>query len=125
MHKILIIEDEVDTAKVLAKRLSVSNFEVAVASDAYQGTELAHKAKPDLIILDLMLPAGGGLRVLENIDKSSETVAIPVIVLTAMKDEEYKRRILDKKIEAFLEKPYDFAELIKTINQVLTKTNQA
>jgi len=121
MHKILIIEDEVDTAKVLAKRLSMSNFKVTVASDAYQGTELAHKERPDLIMLDLMLPAGGGLKVLENIEKSSETFAIPVIVLTAMKDEEYKRKILSKKVEAYFEKPYDFEELIKTVNSVLTK----
>lgn len=119
--KILVVEDEMDTAKVLVKRLETNGFEVIVAEDAYQGTAFINKKKPDLVILDLMLPAGGGLSVLKNA-KANPTVAyIPVIVLTGMKNEDVKREVISSGVEAYLEKPYDTGELISTINRVLNQ----
>lgn len=121
MSKILIIEDEYDVVKVVSKRLSDAGFETVVAGDAYQGVDLAHKEKPDLIILDLMLPAGGGIKVLKDIRISSHTAYIPVVVLTGMQDAAYKKNILDQGVEAYLEKPYDAEELIETIKSILAK----
>ena len=121
MSKILIIEDEPDTAKVVAKRLTQSSFEVVVAVDAYEGVKFAYKEKPDLIILDVMLPAGGGLSVLKNIRMSAELRLIPVLVLTGIKDEDYKQQILDEGVEAYLGKPYDPDVLISTIQGILKK----
>jgi len=121
MSKILIIEDDFDVAKVLKKRLSKSSFETLVAEDGYHGIELAHKEKPDLIILDLKLPAGGGLGVLKGLRSSLHTKHIPVLVLTAMKDEEYKKKTLEKGVDAYLEKPYDPAVLLDTIKNILVK----
>ncbi len=123
MSKILIIEDEPDTAKVITKRLAQSGFEVVVAADAYEGVKSAHKERPDLIILDLMLPAGGGLSVLKNIRMSAELRLIPVLVLTGIKNEDYKRQILDEGVESYLEKPYDPDELISTVRNILNKEN--
>ncbi|MFH1413730.1 MAG: response regulator transcription factor [Candidatus Omnitrophota bacterium] len=121
MDKILIIEDEQDTAKVLIKRLSVEGFSICVASDAYRGLELTLKERPDLIILDLMLPAGGGLSVLKNIRASNYSQTIPVVVLTGINDEVYKQQVLDEGVEAYLEKPYDHHTLIATIKNILKK----
>jgi DNA-binding response OmpR family regulator len=121
VHKILIIEDERDTAKVLLKRLSSEGFNVIVAQDGYQGVQFAHKEKPNLIILDLMLPAGGGFSVLKNIRLSSRGQTIPVVVLTAIKDEEYKQKVLDEGVDAYLEKPYDPDIFITTIKNILKK----
>jgi DNA-binding response OmpR family regulator len=121
MSKILIIEDEPDTAKVVTKRLIQGGFEVVAAADAYEGVKLAHKEKPDLIILDLMLPAGGGLYVLENIKMAAEIRSTPVVVLTGIKNEDYKQQILDQGIEAYLEKPYEPDVLISTIQDILKK----
>jgi len=121
MSKILIIEDEPDTAKVVTKRLTQSGFEVAVAVDAYEGVKLAHKEKPDLIILDLMLPAGGGLSVLKNIKMAADIRSTPVVVLTGIKNEEYKQQILDEGVESYLEKPYEPDVLISTIQDILKK----
>jgi len=121
MPKIIIVEDELDTVKVLAKRLSSKGFEVVTAADAYQGITLALKEKPDLIILDLMLPAGGGLSVLKNIRMSGRTRIIPVVVLTGIKNEDYKRQVLNEGVEAYLEKPYDPDVLISTIQNILKK----
>jgi DNA-binding response OmpR family regulator len=121
MSKILIIEDELDVQKVVARRLSQHGFEVVAADDGCRGIELAHSSKPDLIILDFMLPAGNGLIVLKNLRSSSHTRYIPVIILTSMKNEEYKQKILDEGVSAYLEKPYEPEELIKTVEKVLKK----
>lgn len=119
--KILIIEDEQDVAKLLVARLKSAGYESVVASDGYQGVEFAHKEYPDLIILDLRLPAGDGLAVLKNIRLSAYTRKIPIIVLTGIKDEEYKKKVIDKGIEAYLEKPYEPDTLITTIQNILKR----
>jgi len=117
--KILVVEDEADIAKVLVKRLSKEGFEVLLAGDAYQGVALAHKEKPDLLILDLMMPAGDGLSVLQNLRKSTKTSTIPIIILTGNKDEEYKQKVLKEEVAAYLEKPYEADALIDTIKNIL------
>jgi len=124
MNKILVIEDEADIVKVLKKRLLEHSFEVVVAMEGYKGTELAHREKPDLIILDLMLPVGDGLTILKNIKAASETSRIPVVVITGKKDEDYKKKVIAEGVEAYLEKPYDAVELIEIINESLKKKGE-
>ncbi|MDP8259770.1 MAG: response regulator transcription factor [Candidatus Gygaella obscura] len=119
MAKILIIEDEPDAARVVSKRLKNHGFDVAIAEDAYQGVKMAHEILPNLIILDLMLPAGGGLSVLKNIRLSSQLQSIPILVLTASKDEQHKKKIIDEGVDAFMEKPYDADELLTNIVRLL------
>ncbi len=119
MKKILIVEDEVDIVKVLTKRLTEQDLEVVVANEGYQGIALAHQEKPDLIILDLMLPTGDGMSVLKNLQLSQQTELIPIMVLTGKKDEEYKQKILGEGIKAYLEKPYDPDQLITIVKNIL------
>jgi DNA-binding response OmpR family regulator len=117
--KILIIEDELDVAKLLIARLKSAGYEVMIAADAVQGVQFTHKEKPDLIILDLMLPAGDGLLVLENIRLSAYSKYIPVVILTGVRNEEYKNKAMEKEVEAYFEKPYNPDELIKSIKDIL------
>jgi DNA-binding response OmpR family regulator len=119
MAKILIVEDEVDITILIRKRLQDEGFEVVAAVDAYEGTRAAHREKPDLVILDLMLPVGGGLAVLKNIRASAEIREIPVVVLTGIKDEQYKKQVLGEGVEAYLEKPYEPQQLIDTIRKLI------
>ena len=119
MSIILIIEDEQDVAKVLAKRLLDEGFETIIAQDAYQGFSLAQQSKPDLVLLDLMLPAGGGLQVLQNMRNSTKTMNTPVIVITGIKDVEYEQKVIKAGVEAYLEKPYDFEQLKGIIQKIL------
>jgi len=121
MSRILVIEDEIDVQKVVARRLSQHGFEVIVADDGCRGIELAHKEEPDLIVLDFMLPAGNGLVVLKNLRSSTHTRYIPVVVLTGMKNEEYKQKIIEEGVNAYLEKPYEPDELIGAIKYILDK----
>lgn len=117
--KILIIEDERDVAKVLAARLKIAGYDIMVAIDGVQGVQFTHIYKPDLIILDLKLPAGDGLSVLENLRLSAYAGSIPVVVLTGIKDEECKNKVMEKGVDAYFEKPYNPEELISAIRNIL------
>lgn len=119
MKKILLIEDNQDLAKIIQKRLVQNGFDVIWAADAYIGTQMAHTDNPDLIILDLMIPAGGGITCLKNIRLSYKINHIPVVVLTAMKDDEYKKRIEAEGVQAYLDKSQDIEKLGDVINSIL------
>ncbi len=122
--KILIIEDEQDLAKLLAARLKSAGYLGFIAGDAVQGVKMAHTEKPDLIILDLMLPAGNGLAVLQNLNLSVYLRDIPVVILTGIKDEGYKRTIMEKGVSGYFEKPYDAEKLLEYIKNLLTKKKE-
>jgi len=117
--KILIVEDDADVARLLSARLKSAGYEALIASDAIQGVQFAHRQKPDLIILDLMLPAGDGLSVLENLRLSAYSSHIPIIVLTGIKDEDYKNKAMEKGVNAYFQKPYDADELLNAIKDIL------
>ena len=122
MRKILLIEDERLHRITTAKILSDSGYKVITAEDSCQGFEFALEHRPSVIILDLGLPAGGGLIVLKRMKDSVYTRNIPVIVLTAMQNQKYKSEVLDVGVEAFLEKPCPEDILLSTIQKVLKKT---
>ena len=79
--KILIVDDERDIVKVLVIRLESSGYEVISAFDGAQGVFMAHKEQPDLIILDIRMPAGDGFSVAERLKRSTHTWTIPIIFL--------------------------------------------
>ncbi len=121
MARILLIEDDRDMANVLSLRLKNEGFDITIAVDGYIGLKIAHQERPELIILDLMLPAGGGLATLKNLRISTHTQKIPVLVLTASMDEAQKQRVLDVGVSAYLQKPYDAQELISTIQGIINQ----
>ncbi len=119
MATILIIEDEITTVKIIKKELEKNQFSVIYADDAYRGAELALKEKPDLIILDMMLPAGGGLTVLKRVKMGSKTRDIPVIALTGVQDDDFKKKAIEKGVDIYLKKPYDPETLLDSINKLI------
>ena len=119
MATILIIEDEITTVKIIKKELERNNFNVIYADDAYRGAELAIKEKPDLIILDMMLPAGGGLAVLNRVKMGFKTRDIPIIALTGVMDDDFKKKAMDKGVNIYLKKPYDPATLLDSIRELI------
>lgn len=121
MATILVVEDELDVQKVVAKRLSSRGFTVHCASDGYQAVQKAHKIAPDLIVLDLQLPAGDGLSVLRKLRISKDTQNTHIIVLTGMTNELFKQSVLTEGVDAYLQKPYDSQVLLDTIDKILGK----
>jgi two-component system response regulator VicR len=122
MATILVVEDELDIQKVVAKRLSSRGFTVHCASDGYQAVQMTHKVHPDLIVLDLQLPAGDGLSVLRKLRISEATKKTHIVVLTGMTNEAFKQNVLTEGVDAYLQKPYDAQVLLDTIDQVLKKS---
>lgn len=118
-YRILMVEDEPDISKALCKRLAGAGYEVRMAADALIGLKEAHDFKPSLIILDLKIPAGGGLGVLEKLSLSTNTSHIPVVVLTGIQDEAYKRKVLDAGVTAYFTKPYDHEKLLSEIRTII------
>jgi two-component system alkaline phosphatase synthesis response regulator PhoP len=117
--RILIIDDEPDFVRVVQIRLEAAGYQVLVAFDGMQGVSFAHKEKPDLVILDIMMPAMHGHRVCEALKKSSKTWTIPIIYLTAKGSKEDEELAYKLGAEHFLTKPYDPQVLLETIKKAL------
>ena len=118
--KILIVDDDPDLRQALRVRLRANHYDTVNAGDGYSAIALAYKEHPDLIILDLGLPAGDGFVVLERLQKDDKLSAIPVIVLTARDPQSSERRALQAGAAAFFQKPADNAELLNVIRASLT-----
>jgi DNA-binding response OmpR family regulator len=117
--KILVIEDNTSTAAILISQLKHAGFDALGAPDAMLGTKECVRWQPDLVILDLMLPAGGGVGVLRNIRQSMYSRNTPVIVLTGTSDPAARKQILDFGVSTFIQKPHDPVELIALIKKIL------
>jgi DNA-binding response OmpR family regulator len=119
--KILIVDDERDIVKALTIRLQRAGYEVVTAFDGAQGIFMAHKENPDLIILDIRMPAGNGFSVAEKLKESTDTVAIPVIFLTGSPEENSEGKAMALGARFYVKKPYDPEELLDAIRRALEK----
>jgi len=117
--KILIVDDEPNIVQVIAERLSASGYKVVVGYDSVQAVNLAHSEKPDLILLDIKMPAGGGIGVFESLKRSVHTSIIPVIFITAYGDEETRKKVIDKGAADFITKPFESNDLIMRVKKAL------
>jgi DNA-binding response OmpR family regulator len=119
---ILIIDDDEHLLLGLTARLQANGYAVICASDAVTAISVARKHVPDLIILDLGLPAGDGFLVLERMRTLADLVAIPVIVLSARDPADNKQRALDAGAAAYFQKPPDNHEVLMAIRRALGET---
>lgn len=122
-HKILVVDDDADLVRALRLRLRSKNYEIVTAGDGYSAIATAQKERPDLIVLDLGLPAGDGFVVLERLQKSDALSAVPVIVLSARDPQTTEERALKAGAAAFFQKPADNDELLNVI-RVSLPTNR-
>jgi DNA-binding response OmpR family regulator len=120
--KILIIDDDDHLLLGLTARLKTNGYAVVWASDAVTAISVARKEAPDLVILDLGLPAGDGFLVLERMRTLSDLVAIPVIVLSARDPSDNKKRALDSGAAAYFQKPPDNHEFLMAVRRALGET---
>jgi len=119
MPKILIVEDDPDITRLMARQLSVAGHHVLVAIDAYQGINQVRKERPDLVVLDLKMPAGGGISVLRSIRTSLLYNFTPVVVVTALEDQELKKQITDLGVQGYIQKPLENGVLIQAVKDAL------
>lgn len=118
-RKVLVVDDEEDVVKALKLRLKANGFDVVLASDSIQAFTMANKENPDLIILDIMLPGGGGFAVAERLKQSQVTQCIPIIFLTGISGGE--KRAYTLGASGYVMKPYHPEELLETIHRALDR----
>ncbi|KQN51298.1 two-component system response regulator [Serratia sp. Leaf50] len=118
--RVLIIEDDADAADVLDAYLKREKYEVAIAADGLIGLEMVQRWKPDLILLDVMLPGMSGTEVLSAVRRKSNT---PVIMVTAMGDLPDKIGALRYGADDYVVKPYNPGEIVARVQAVLRRTS--
>ena len=119
MKKILFVDDEKDVVEVVASRLRASNYNVILAHDGQEALDKAHKEKPDLIILDLMLPKMDGYWVCGLLKADTRYNKIPIIIFTARTQESDKQMGQDVGADAYITKPFEPQELLTKIKELL------
>jgi two-component system KDP operon response regulator KdpE len=117
--KILIVEDDADVRLGYHVLLKAKGYETFFATDSMTAISEARKRSPDLIILDLGLPAGDGFIVLERFRASAPLSVIPVIVVSARDRRGNMQRALNAGARAYLQKPWNDYELLTTITKLL------
>jgi CheY-like chemotaxis protein len=117
--KILLIEDNQNISLVEKMCLEVNGFEVVLAEDGIQGLEMALSNRPDLILLDILIPKMNGYLVLEALQNNNETRNIPVLVTSAKAQADDLKQAFTYKIQGYLVKPFTSQELLSRIKEIL------
>ncbi|UXY08923.1 response regulator [Kosakonia sp. ML.JS2a] len=121
-RRVLVIEDDADAASVLEAYLRRENYAVTIVGDGLSGLEMAQRWKPDLILLDVMLPGLNGTEVLAALRRKSD---VPVIMVTAMGDTPDRIGALRYGADDYVVKPYHPGEVVARVQAVLRRSRQA
>jgi len=121
--KILIVDDEAQLVEMVKMRLEASGYEIISAHDGQEGLDKAKKEKPDLIILDLMLPKIDGYKVCRMLKFDEKYKKIPIILFSARAQEEDKKMGEEVGADTYITKPFDPKVLLGKIQELLNKQN--
>lgn len=117
--KILVVDDEPDIVTIIDKILKKSGYEVITANDGLECIDKVSREQPDLILLDNIMPNMDGLTVLSKLKASKKTEDIPVIMVTALADQEHITGAQKGGAVEYIIKPFDYTVLLEKIAQVL------
>ena len=124
-QSILLVEDDEDILQLLAFNFESAGFDVHTAEDGTLGLAKARRHKPDLVVLDLMLPGMNGFDVCKELKRDPETMDIPVIMLTARSEEVDRIVGLELGADDYVVKPFSFRELLLRVRAVLRRAARA
>ncbi|HEX7416359.1 MAG TPA: response regulator [Smithellaceae bacterium] len=122
--KILIADDDQNTVSFLVSLLKANKYEVVVAFDGMQTIAVAHKEKPDLILLDIMMPVRSGINIFENLKMSALTATTPVIFITGVANPEIKQKALEMGAADYIVKPFETEYLLSKVRKALGEKNR-
>jgi len=123
--KILVIDDEPNIVQTLKDRLEMNDYRVVTASNGREGLEMAMTEKPDIILLDVIMPVMDGHEMLEHLRKTDEGRDVAVIMLSARSQNQDIARANACGIEDYIVKPFDLSELLEKIEGILEHKNIA
>jgi DNA-binding response OmpR family regulator len=114
-YTVLAVDDENDVLLIVKTALQVEGYRVLTAPDGPEALKTAHDEKPDLILLDVMMPGMDGFEVLDKLRQDDVTCQIPVIMLTGLSERERKRSAIERGIKYYIVKPFDFQDLVSKV----------
>lgn len=117
--KILVVEDDLVTQRVLSARLEINGYEVITAQDGEEGLKKARKENPDLLILDLMMPKMTGYEVCRMLKFDDKYKNTPIIVLSALDQQEERDKAVKSGADAVFIKPFDLKLLLVKIKDLV------
>lgn len=120
--KILIVDTEKDLLRSMSLRLKRSGYNVAIATDGVSAISTVRTEQPDLILLEINLPAGDGFAVMRHISLIPQVAFTPIIVITARDPVKTRKLALEAGAQAFFQKPVDIAEVLDAIRNILEAT---
>ena len=123
--KILIVEDEQPLVTLLTYNLETEGYATTVAMRGDQAADLVHEERPDLLILDWMLPGISGIELCRRLRQRQETKTLPIIMLTARGEESERIRGLATGADDYVVKPFSVAELMARVKALLRRANPA
>ncbi|MGH3249135.1 MAG: response regulator transcription factor, partial [Trebonia sp.] len=123
--RILVVEDDLTVAEVVVDYLRHAGLEPRHAADGQTALEIAATWRPDLVVLDLMLPGVSGLEVCRRLREGQDAQALPVIMLTALSDESDRVRGLESGADDYVTKPFSPRELTLRVQAVLRRARAA
>ena len=122
--RVLVVDDIAANVKLLEAKLAAEYFDVISASNGPDGLRLAAEQKPDIILLDVMMPGMDGFEVLDKVKANPAHAQTPIIMLTAKDQSADVLKGYQSGATSYLVKPFNLDELVETINQVLAQARQ-
>lgn len=117
--RVLCIDDDPDVSDAIARRLSRYDVDLIRAFHGMHGYAEALAHKPDVIVMDLVMPSGDGATILECLRRNRQTAAVPVIVLTGMRDRRLRHKLMNLGANRFLRKPILLDELMDELSRFI------
>ena len=117
MGRILFVDDDTDALETYVKAVSLADHQADVASSALEGWELIQKTKYDLIFVDLNIPEVSGFELIEKLTTDKKKKKIPIVVISALPEDNLVNEVLNAGAQLFLEKPVALVDLLAVIEK--------
>ena len=114
--KILLVDDETQIVRLLKLRLQTNNYHVVTASNCLQCVQMVREVNPDLVLLDINMHMGEGIKAFEDLQHHIHTENIPILLITTLSNREIKKQVINMGADGFISKPIDNEELMKKYN---------
>jgi CheY-like chemotaxis protein len=116
---VLIVDDETDVTEVISFWLRREGYRVLTASEAAEGLALAQAEKPNLVLLDVMMPGITGWEMLERLKAFDDTKDIPVVMLTVLAESRFLRQAAEHNAAGYIRKPFKPEDVVRTIRSIV------
>ena len=122
--RILVVDDEPGIVEIVRVNLECEGYAICKAFDGQEGWRKVRSEKPDLVIVDIMMPKMNGLELLERIKADPHICGVPVIMLTVRAEDMDVIQALEKGAVEYLTKPFDPIDLVRTVKKILEESDQ-